>query len=182
MIYNLLRMWNLVCLSESWEGAKFSVSYYNMVNRVFQVFLSIWARQWLTSSMEKQACCPLMAGLRQHSVLLHFLVVTIPFVLWVSDKLLVCRYLYMLAEIQEDQVFRWKSIFFLNVKAWMSSHDLRKWRKKSKEELSFDTLKIQTFHLGEIHLELLRVWQSPQNNICFDDRWGIGKACGCLLF
>ena len=111
-----------------------------------------------------------------------FLVVTVSFVLWGSDKSLVPRYLHVcVCWIQEHQVFRQKPFFFLNVKTWMSSHDLGKWSQEPKETLFLQPLKIQTFHLREIHSDLQRAWQLSQNNTCFDDRWGIGVAGGCLL-
>lgn len=76
------------------------MSHYNMVNggvfhdssgRFFWLFV---LRGGLHPSREKELWCFCMAEQRQDSVCLHFLVVTISFVLRGSNELLVPRYLH----------------------------------------------------------------------------------------
>lgn len=185
-IHSLLKTCSLVCLRQ-WKliGEKVFSVHSKLLNRgeFPMTLLAICAKRGLRPSREKQVWCSRKPEPRWDSVHLHFLVVAISFVLRGSDELLVPRYPHMcVCWIQEDQVFRRKSFFFLNVKTWISSHDLRKWSQKPKETFSVECLKIQTFHLQEIHLDIQRTWQPPQNSPCFGDRWGTGMACGCLLF
>lgn len=182
IIHGLLKTCNL---SESWWGRKFSVSCYNVVNKgefsvtILASFSDHLCHRWVRSFQGKASVVFPRGWAEQDSVHLHFLVVTISFVLWGSNEF---WYLYLsVCWIEEDQVFRRKPLFFLSVKTWMSSHNLRKRRQKPKETLSLEPLNIQAFHLQEIYLDPQRIWQLPQYNTCFDERRGICMACGYLL-
>lgn len=92
------KMWNLLCLSESWYRTKFSVPCYSMVNREFsRTFCLFEPGSGLHPPWKSKHLFP-HGWAKAAQCAVHFFQVTISLALWVSDKLLVCRYLCVLAE------------------------------------------------------------------------------------